>query len=164
MNYVQELVPQQQVKANQANDALLSSNIDTEDAAAGAGMRERSSTPTNVINLPEAAGAGMRERSSTPTNVINLPDNDGPGNTISTSVPLAKPAVPPAASDGTIGTGGIDEIGKLIKSNENLMSAQDGPGQNQGVIGRITSPFPAGDPRLESLTNASIVKLAYGHE
>jgi hypothetical protein len=93
------------------------------------------------------------------------PQNDGPSNTISTPVPSARPAVPPEASGGTIGTGGIDEIRELIKSNENLMSAQDGPGQNQGFIGRrINSPLPAHNPVLESLTNASIVKLAYGHE
>ena len=94
-----------------------------------------------------------------------IDSSDGPGNTISTSVPSAKPAVPPAASGGTIGTGGTDEIRELIKSNENLMSAQDGPGQNQGFIGRrINSPFPPRNPVLESLTNASIVKLAYGYE
>lgn len=93
-----------------------------------------------------------------------IDSSDGPGNTISTSVPSAKPAVPPAASGGTIGTGGTDEIRELIKSNENLMSAQDGPGQNQGFIGRIISPLPARHPVNESLTNASIVKLAYGYE
>ena len=163
MNYVQELVPQQQVKANQANDALLSSNIDTEDAAAGAGMREMSSTPTNVINLPDNDGPGNTISPSLIGPAIDSPD--GPSNTISTSVPSARPAVPPAASGGTIGTGGTDEIRELIKSNENLMSAQDGPGQNQGFIGRrINSPFPARNPVLESLTNASIVKLAYGYE
>jgi hypothetical protein len=92
---------------------------------------------------------------------------DGPSNTISTSVPSARPAVPPEASGGTstLTRAQIDEIRELIKSNENLMSAQDGPGQNQGFIGsRITSPFPARNPALESLTNASIVKLAYGYE
>jgi len=95
------------------------------------------------------------------------PQNDGPSNTISTPVPSARPAVPPEASGGTstLTRSQIDEIRELIKSNENLMSAQDGPGQNQGFIGsRMNPPLPARHPVNESLTNASIVKLAYGYE
>jgi hypothetical protein len=57
------------------------------------------------------------------------------------------------------------EIGEVLKENENLVSAQDGPGQNQGFIGRrIDPPIDRNRPDINNLTNSSIVKLAYGYE
>ena len=110
MNYVQELVPQQQVKANQANDALLSSNIDAEDAAAGAGMREMSSTPTNVINLP---------------------DNDGPGTTSTVpSIMTGSTYTMDSAQDGP-GTISPSLSGDInVGLTNSVVNPQDGPGNS----------------------------------
>jgi hypothetical protein len=147
MNYVQELVPQQKVKANQANDTLLSSNIDAEDAAAGAGMREMSFTPTNVINLP--AGTTSIGPSITPTSPLPVSPSDDVGEF------QMIPMTPPAKSE-------TDEIGEIVNANENLMSAQDGPGQNQGFIGRrIDSPISNYHPDNVRMANAGKVELAY---
>jgi hypothetical protein len=128
MNYVQELVPQQKVKANQANDTLLSSNIDADDAAAGAGMREMSSTPTNVINLPNNDGPGTT--STAPSVMIGARDTmnsaqDGPGTTSTVS------SIPPASPAGDISVA-------LTSGLQN-----DGPGPAIPITGSKTVPAAA---------------------
>ena len=65
------------------------------------------------------------------------------------------PMTPPAKSE-------TDEIGEALNANENLMSAQDGPGQNQGFIGRrIDSPISNYHPDNVRMANAGKVELAY---
>ena len=76
------------------------------------------------------------------------------------------PMTPPAKSE-------TDETVEALKENENLISAQDGPGQNQGffdsnlnqgsIVSRILSPLNPNHPNNLRLANASIIKLAHGY-
>jgi hypothetical protein len=76
------------------------------------------------------------------------------------------PMTPPAKSE-------TDETVEALKENENLISAQDGPGQNQGffdsnlnqgsIVSRIPSPLNPNHPNNLRLANASIIKLAHGY-
>jgi hypothetical protein len=171
---------------NRRDSKVVSENIDRDDNDIGKTIRANAAV-SNTLKMDQE-GFGKQSATSLLKDPFKSSDSispsltgpaisstDGPSNTISTPVPSARPAVPPEASGGTstLTRAQIDEIRELIKSNENLMSAQDGPGQNQGFIGsrmnpplpsRMNPPLPARHPVNESLTNASIVKLAYGYE
>jgi hypothetical protein len=139
-----------------ANVRALEIQKNYDDTNAGFAKKIRIDNAVATTRRMDLVGYGLRSEAS-PSPV---PPSDDVGEF------QMIPMTPPAKSE-------TDEIVEALKENENLMSAQDGVGQNQGffdsnlnqgsIASRILSPLNPNHPNNLRLANASIIKLAHGY-